>query len=246
MNLIQKIQNSQSFYKLKSNEKHYYILPSNNQQFYLYIENKTVSIFDNNLKQKNCKLMDERLTIFDKCLLQVERFGNKDNYIYLIIDILVKNDTIIKQKFSVRRTILECLLNNNFEFHQKSIGRIIISPIFDISEYYNFKYIFRHNSKYWTSCPSFLLVDNMNNNKENKSFTFSEDKVIRKKIVKISKTQLYEVYDSENTDYLGYLHINSLELAEQLRESFKDCDVQYFDCNFNTIFNKYEIKNLKS
>lgn len=248
--LLQSIANNNSLSQLN-----YYIIPNNGNKFYLYINKKKVL--------ENCKedynilyffpydishlLSDFFIEInnkFNNSFLLEGYLYKKDNkYMYLLTDILFKDEQLITYDYSLRYTLINEIIFNirnlsNLNDHL-TIG---IHPIFE-NEHENMINIFLNNFIYKQDITSIEHIYNFSKTTINKiqNDCKNSSQNILKYIQYGKYPDVYNVYNIESGNFEGILYIKGLEESKKIKNIINNNDNKIkLECIFNLNFNKWQ------
>lgn len=240
----------------------YFIIPNNNTKYYLFVCRKTQlentkdthNIFYLFPDKNTLKITGEQL---DDFYLETNHFTD-DNFLFegylytntitekqhfLVTDILVKNDTVIKCDYALRftllnETIMPCIaklknINNNLSVH--------LHPVF-CSSNENMVDVFCNNFCFASQINCMERVMNFRKSRHFQHLKPLPDTM--KKITKGIYTDVYNVFDEKTGEANGILYVKGIKESKALTQLFSSNKESHLVlCTYNTTFNKWQPKN---
>ena len=232
---------------IKSDNKTF-IIPNNNKKYYCFIINKgqnykTLYFFpekeentssDFFLEIDSCKLNES----CNNCLLEGYMYSN--NKEFLITDILINNNYIIRSEYSLRYSLLKTLFNEILLNGHLYINIHNILPKCEDTQIYN---IFKTNFKYGIEINSIEYISETKINIIEANEKIEENNMVTemKQISKGNFIDVYNVFNIETLNKEGILYVKTLSDSKYLRKVLDDKDHIVLKCMYNNQFKKWQV-----
>ena len=206
--------------------------------------------------------------IFKDTLLDGELVkDNKNNWMFLISDLIIAEGSLLKQNISSRINYLYEILDKKYrEDKYLDICPLVVKRFFNYNQYNELITIFLPNLKYGIrglyfnsinpkhATQLFLYPHNDTKSKDTKSkdTTDTNDtkdtrnnpnkETLTFKIKKTIQPEVYDLYYTDNNEIVKYdtARISGLKTSKLVSKLFKENDDIFVNCKFNNKFNKWE------
>lgn len=238
------------------------ILPNNNIKYFLFITKKSnleptketyniLYFFPDQLSISNISDNKTIINTLSDFYLEIDnRFDNEylfegylyktinNKYNFLISDILMINDNLIKLDYNMRytmlnETIVELDLNNlNNEMS------INLHPIFN-RDNENMIKIFKNNFIYKDDLCCIEIIDNF---KKTRYVDKTETETKNKLVEMVNHSDVYNIYDDQTNNFQGILYIKGLKESKKMKQLFLTSTLPkiLLPCHYNKIFKKWQ------
>jgi hypothetical protein len=184
--------------------------------------------------------IDEIFT--DQFLLEGYLYYKDNKFEYLLTDILLKNDNVVKLTYELRYTILSELVVNISRQVLKDLNNHIsinLHPVFSMNNE-NLIKIFQDNFIYSTELCSIERISNFKKRRLYDRIEKRENSL--KKITRGEYTDVYNVYNIQTNNYEGILYIKGIGESRFMknRVNEKGSDSIIMSCKYNTSFKKWQ------
>lgn len=235
----------------KGDSNYNYVIPNNGNKYFLFIT-KQENSSDSLVLYFFGKDDDFCLEIsYNELLLNILFEGylyeEDGKFVYQVSDILYKDTGSLTQNLTFsKRYMLLCDILYSPIVQSVIYKNLNTTFTLDIANFFykndDYQSLLTFN-KFYRYFSSYEFIDDKSGNK----YTEKLNKISLTKnliIKKGEKTEIYNVYDPENLNFLGILYVPSLKISKYLKRKFiGDGDVIEIShiCTFNYKFNKWEL-----